>query len=342
MPGSGVEPEQSSAATRKGGGSSSSSPTSTTTTTLLHHIKWPLIRDPPGVGSDYPLLPARVIVTVLSTMATRYLHVHNSHSPVLASSSMALLVSTCLDQRLGQAALCGSIAGMSGGHLTPNLSLAAALGMLTSICYEMLIHIKNLCSGIGGRLGVAAFLVTSVVAKHNGVSIVTRRVRRGALLRKGGRVPGAVGLVDPILVSMIVFHVLGAIATILLRVSSDDFAAANPVRACSVVGLVGSLFLKDPTAALAVHGGSFVGMRLPSQLTHGNSSPGQRLQMPLSLFGSFTGGGAMAGALHASTIRHGYWNRGWGGKAGLCTFAGCWAYCGLGNAVDFIKGKTRN
>ena len=189
MPGSGVEPERSSAATRKGGGSSSSSPTSTTTTTLLHHIKWPLIRDPPGVGSDYPLLPARVIVTVLSTMATRYLHVHNLHSPVLASSSMALLVSTYLDRRLGQAALCGSIAGMSGGHLTPNLSLAAALGMLTSICYEMLIHIKNLCSGIGGRLGVAAFLATSVVAKHNGVSIVARRVRRGALLRKGGRVP---------------------------------------------------------------------------------------------------------------------------------------------------------
>ena len=71
------------------GGSSSSSTTSsgTTTKTLLHSIKWPLIRDPPGVSSDYPLLPTRIIITVLSTIATWYLHVHNSHSPVLASSS---------------------------------------------------------------------------------------------------------------------------------------------------------------------------------------------------------------------------------------------------------------
>ena len=107
------------------GGSSSSSTTSsgTTTKTLLHSIKWPLIRDPPGVSSDYPLLPTRIIITVLSTIATWYRHVHNSHSPVLASSSLSLLVSTCLDRRSGQAALCGSFAGMCNSHLVHNWSI---------------------------------------------------------------------------------------------------------------------------------------------------------------------------------------------------------------------------
>jgi len=338
------------------GGSSSSSTTSsgTTTKTLLHGIKWPLIRDPPGASSDHPLLPARILITVLSTIATRYLHVHNSHSPVLASSSLSLLVSTCLDRRLGQAALCGSFAGMCGTHLVRDWSMATTLGVLTSMCYEMVIHVNNLCLGIGGRLGVTAFMATSVLARYNGMSIVAAAARRGlrrsssssVLLRKSGGGGGTSGSIlgDPILFSMIGFHILGAIATIVLRESSDDSAAADPVRASSVVGLLGSLLLKDPTAVLAVYGGSFVGMSLPSRLIHGNSSPGQRLQQsqtPLSLFGSFAGAGALAGMFHAVTIRRGYWNGGWGGKAGMCAFVGCWTYRGLANTIDFIKSKTR-
>jgi hypothetical protein len=337
----------------EGGGSSSSITNSGTT--MLHNIKWPLIRDPPGVSTDYPLLQTRIIIIILSTMATWYIHVYNSHSPILASSSCALLVSTCLDRRLGQAALCGSFAGMCNVHLVPNLYLAMVLGILTSICYEILIHVNNLCLGIGGRLGVTAFLATSVLAKYNGVHIVTtarRGLRRGSvLLRKSGGGGSAIGntsgnlLGDPILLSMIGFHILGAIATIVLRESSDDSAAADPVRASSVVGLLGSLILKDPMAVLAVYGGSFVGMSLPSRLIHGNSSPGQQRQQqqqtPLSLFGSFAGAGALAGVFHALTIRHGYWNGGWGGKAGLCAFVGCWTYRGLANAIDFMKRKTR-
>jgi hypothetical protein len=69
---------------------------------------------------------------------------------------------------------------------------------------------------------------------------------------------------------MILYHMLGAVATILLRESSDDSAAADPVRASSVVSLLGSLFLRDPTAVLALYGGSFVGMSLPSRLMHGD------------------------------------------------------------------------
>jgi hypothetical protein len=98
---------------------------------------------------------------------------------------------------------------------------------------------------------------------------------------------------------------LGAVATILLRESSDDSAAADPVRASSVVSLLGSLFLRDPTAVLAFYGGSFVGMSLPSRLMHGdvvaprsNARSVVRPQGPLSLLGSFasgtgTGGGAV-------------------------------------------------
>ena len=64
------------------------------------------------------------------------------------------------------------------------------------------------------------------------------------MLRKGVSV-GILG--DPILVSMIAYHVLGAATTIFLRESSDDAAAADPVRASSVssvVGLMGSLVLE--------------------------------------------------------------------------------------------------
>ena len=139
-----------------------------------------------------------------------------------------------------------------------------------------------------------------------------------------------------ILTSMILYHMLGAVATILLRESSDDSAAADPVRASSVVGLLGLLFLRDPTAVLALYGGSFVSMSLPSRLMHGyvdaprsNARSLVRPQGPLSLLGSFARAGALAGLFHAMTMRHGYWNGGWGGKAGLCAFTGCWVYLRL-------------
>ena len=211
---------------------------------------------------------------------------------------------------------------------------------LTSIAYELSINMGNACRGVGGRLGAAAFLATSALAKYQGVRCVGRKLRRD-LWRSGA---GS----SSILASMILYHMLGAVATILLRESSDDSAAADPVRASSVVGLLGSLFLRDPTAVLALYGGSFVGMSLPSRLMHGyvvapgsNARSVVRPQGPLSLLGSFAGAGALAGLFHAMTIRHGYWNGGWGGKAGLCAFAGCWVYRGFGNAFDFLRKKRK-
>ncbi|KAL9190194.1 hypothetical protein ACHAXT_007405 [Thalassiosira profunda] len=299
--------------------------------TLIHGIKWPLIRDPPGVSSEFPLLMTRIGVTFLSTIATWYLHLFNGFSPVLASAAMTLLVSTCLDRRLGQAAFCGSFAGMSGGHLAPTLATASLLGALTSGSYEVLIHINNFCLGIGGRLGATAFLATAALSKYRKVASVGRKMRRG-LWSSGGP--------SSILVSMVLFHMIGAVATIFLRECSDDSAAADPVRASSVVGLLGALFMKDPTAVLALYGGSFVGMALPSRLMYGNA-PGRAKtgapQTALKLFASFAGAGALAGLIHAATMHYGYWSGGWGGKAGLCAWAGCWVYRGFGNTFDFAK-----
>ena len=129
-----------------------------------------------------------------------------------------------------------------------------------------------------------------------------------------------------------------------LRECSDDSAAADPVRASAVVGLLGSLFLRDATSVLALYGGSFVGMALPSRLMYGNAPGAPRVgaaQTPVKLFGTFAGAGAIAGLIHAITIHSGWWNGGWGGKAGLCAFAGCWVYRGIGNTFDFLTKKKR-
>jgi hypothetical protein len=216
-----------------------------------------MMRDPPGDdGPEFPALTARATATTLSVLSTRYLHLFCGNLPVLAACATTLLVSTCIDRRLGRAALCGSLAGMSGGHLTPDLSTAVALAGLTSIAYELSINTGNACCGVGGRLGAAAFLAMSTLAKYQGVRCVGRKLQRG--LWRSGAGPSS------ILASMILYHMLGAVATILLRESSDDSAAADPVRASSVIGLLGSLFLRDPTAVLALYGGLFVGMSLPS------------------------------------------------------------------------------
>ncbi|KAL7535407.1 hypothetical protein ACHAXR_006469 [Thalassiosira sp. AJA248-18] len=302
---------------------------------MIRNVQWPLMRDPQGDCLEFPGLVTRIMVTMLATLSTRYLHLIGGFSPVLASSAITLLVSTCLDRRLGQAALCGSFAGMSGGHLVPNLPMAMSLAAVTSACYEILIRINNLCFGIGGRIGATAFLATSIMAKYQGIGSVGRKLRRGLWQSGSG--------LSSIALTMILYHVLGSLATIFLREASVDSAAADPVRASSVVGLLGSLFLKDPMAILAVYGGSFVGMSLPSQLINGNTpvnARGGKPQTAISLLTSFAGTGAMAGLIHAISIHWGYWNGGWGGKAGLCAFAACWVYRGFGNVVQFVKQRT--
>ncbi|KAK1749021.1 hypothetical protein QTG54_000960 [Skeletonema marinoi] len=263
------------------------------------------LRDPPGI--------------VRNTLI-------NGISPVLASSAITLLTSTCIDRRLGQAALCGSLAGMSGMHLLPNLSMTALLGVATTASYEVLISINNLFSGIGGRIGASAFLATSVMAKYQGIRFVGRKMRRGLWSSAG---------LSSIASTMVIYHAIGAALTIFLRQSSDVDGAADPVRGSSVV---------ESMAILALYGGTFVGMSLPSRLTNGNA-PGKRRQgkpqSALSLVASFSAAGAMAGLVHAFTIHSGYFKGGWGGKVGLCAFAGTWAFRGAASTAEFMSQRQK-
>ena len=293
------------------------------------------LRDPPTESKEHPELLSRALVIMCSTLATRHLHLVNGISPVLASSAITLLTSTCIDRRLGQAALCGSLAGMSGMHLVPNLSMTALLGLATTASYEILISINNLFSGIGGRVGASAFLATSFMAKYQGIRFVGRKMRRGLWSSAG---------LSSIATTMVLYHAIGAALTIFLRQSSDVDGAADPVRGSSVVGLIGSVCLQNPMAVLALYGGTFVGMSLPSRLTNGNAPGRQTLGKSLSavsLIGSFSAAGALAGLIHAFTIHSGYFNRGWGGKVGFCAFAGTWAYRGIGNMAEFMNQKKK-
>jgi hypothetical protein len=100
-------------------------------TLLRVALRWLMMRDPLGDdGPEFPALTARATVTALSVLSTWYLHLFCGNSPVLAACATTLLVSTCIDRRLGRAALCGSLPGMSGGHLTPDLSAAVAFGRI--------------------------------------------------------------------------------------------------------------------------------------------------------------------------------------------------------------------
>jgi len=290
---------------------------------------WPLERDPKGVAPDYPLKLARIVVTVASTFLAWYAQqTRRQHTSVLASSAVTLACSACLDRRLGQAAFCGTFAGMSSLRVVPSASYALALGGLTSILYEVVIHSRNAFLRIGGRLGATAFIATSILTAWQNVPT---GVSAWSLYSSRIASEWQQLLFSP----MVLWHAAGAVATIALREASDDSAGADPVRASAVVGLLAALLLKDPVDALAVYGGSFVGMSLPSRLLYG-VVPGSTRSVNVKdkkttakLFAAFAGAGALGGYVHALTEYLGWWQGGWGGKAGFCSFVGCLVFRGL-------------
>jgi len=289
---------------------------------------WPLNKDPKGMAPDYPLAFARIGITIGCTFLTWY--AQSQYSSVMASSALTLICSMIFDKRLGQAAFCGSFAGMCSSAIIPSWSLAISLGAATSFLFEALIHYQNAYLGVGGRLGMTAFLATSLITAISNVStgfslnaISLQTLQSNAIL------------------SFSLWHAIGSVATIVLREASDDSAAADPVRASAVVGLAGALLLKDKTAALALYGGSFVGMSLPSRLMYGPNSSGDKSNTLASLLFTFAVAGALGGVIHAVTNSFGWWLGGWGGKAGTCAFLGCLLYRGIrksvGTAVAFTK-----
>ena len=282
---------------------------------------WPLNRDPKAMSSDYPLIGGRVSITTACTFFTWW--AQSRYTNVMASSALTLICSMCFDKRLGQAAFCGTFAGMGSHTLISSWQIALGLGGLTSILFECLIHNKNMFSGIGGRLGATAFIASSCIAVMakipTGVttfSLFSNHIQASTLL------------------FMAFWHGLGSVATIVLREVSDDSSAADPVRASATVGLIGALFLENKTAALALYGGSFVGMSLPSRLMFGilpGKATGRSNQKStkLSVLTSFAIAGAIGGIIHGAAIDLGWWPGGWGGKAGLFAFIGCLVYRGL-------------
>ncbi len=223
---------------------------------------------------------------------------------------------------------------MSSTNIIPTASLALALGGVTSILFEALIHYRNLFLGVGGRLGATAFLATSIIASltsvSTGVSITALPSLTTALFT------------TPTVISMALWHAVGSVATIVLREASDDSAAADPVRASAVIGLIGALVLEDKTAALAVYGGSFVGMSLPSRLMYG-ILPSMKKKMKsapsvASLLSAFAVAGALGGIVHGLTIELGLWPGGWGGKAGSCAFVGCLIYRAISKLSSIVIG----
>jgi hypothetical protein len=237
---------------------------------------------------------------------------------------------------LGQAAMCGSFAGMSSAQvlLLPNWQTVMALGLLTSALFEGMIHTRNLYLGLGGRLGLTAFIGVNVMALVQGVPMVTATPMRG--------------LKDAPFAVMAGLSALGSVATIALREASDDSAAADPVRAASVIGLLAALVVGfggfTDMGALATYGGAFVGMSSPSRLMRG-LVPGKQLSAAkpgfepsaARLLASFAVVGVFGGLVHALMMGYGLWAGGWGGKAGFCSFVGVVLYRGMAKMETAVK-----
>lgn len=300
---------------------------------LLRRFAWPVGKDPRGISPDYPLTVTRIAITVGACYLTWFAQAE--YSNVLASSALTLICSMVFDKRLGQAAFCGSFAGMCSTAVIPTKNLAVVLGLVTSLCYEILIHGGNAFLGVGGRLGATAFLATSAVAFRTGI-----RTGLGKYAIGGGSRALKLSALnwEKTLLPWAIWHAVGSVATIVLREVSDDSAAADPVRASAVVGLAAALLLPDKTAALAVYGGSFTGMSLPSKLMSLTPSS-RRLSITnvISLLLTFAVAGAFGGIVHGATIDWKLWTGGWGGKAGLCAFVGCMAY----RTISGILASTR-
>lgn len=302
---------------------------------VTSRFAWPTARDPKGVSMDYPLTITRMVITVAACYLTWF--AQSQYSNVMASAALTLICSMVFDKRLGQAAFCGSFAGMCSQSILPTPKLALILGGVTSLLYEILIHSYNAFLGVGGRLGATAFLATSLVTYKTGIK--TGLARYGVAGGSRALKLSALNWESTIL-PMTIWHAVGAVATIILREVSDDSAAADPVRASAVVGLAGALFLKDPTAALAVYGGSFVGMALPSKLMSLNSMDLSARKFSLSnvfsLLLSFALSGAIGGIVHGATLDWKLWMGGWGGKAGMCAFIGCLTYRGITSLLRLV------
>ena len=330
-----------------------------------------LERDPKGMANDYPIRIVRIAMTILSTWGTWYIANHklpaslglgvyttilsNPPSAVLVSTALTLFGSGCVDRRLGQALYCGSLAGMSSSlAVLPNWQYAVGLGTLTSMMYEVFIHSQNVFMGIGGRLGATAFLATSIMhaaisTPKIGVIVSAAASAASSIISSIPKsVPSVLNYLQKDAVALIcsplvLWYSVGAVTTYVLRQISDDTKLADPIRASALIGLIGAIFFhnyyKQPQeVVLALFGGTFVGMTLPSKLLQGFNY-GRPLTKLVRLLATFATAGAMGGIINGIMTNTWATTTSWGGSTvGFCSFMGVMLFRGISSVME--KGKS--
>ncbi|GAB5033758.1 Hypothetical protein NocV09_01500730 [Nannochloropsis oceanica] len=343
-------------------------------TSLLSLQAWPQTRDPKPAPADYPLAAARISITVIACLLTSYAHSSADaicSSPVLASAAVTL-AGSLISPGLGQAAMCGSFAGMSSSLLLPTFSWTLLTGLVTSVLFEAFIHYRNAALGLGGRLGTIAFVSVNFVSALRGIWVLPALPSSLPPLPTLSTFAASIAAFPDVSVATLAslktfvasspylpltmgYGVVGALATIALREASDDSAAADPVRAAAVVGLLSALMVgvggHTSLGALAAYGGAFVGMSLPSRLMYGSqpplpgSSPSDaapltRPTTPRNVLTNFAIAGLLGGLVHGLTLHWGMWTTpvaAWGGKAGFCAFVGVLLHRGMLRGLDGLE-----
>jgi hypothetical protein len=273
------------------------------------------------------------------------------------ASAAVTLVGSLIAPGLGQAAMCGSFAGMSSSMLLPSFAWTLLTGLVTSVLFEAFIHYRNSALGLGGRLGTIAFVAVNIVSALRGIWVLPALPPSLPALPSLASFPElslatlmslqTFVATSPYLPLTMGYGVLGALATIALREASADKAASDPVRAAAVVGLLSALVVgvggHTSLGALAAYGGAFVGMSLPSRLMYGSQpplpgtspsdvAPLTRPTTPREVLTNFAVAGVLGGLVHGLTLHLGMWTTpvaGWGGKAGFCAFVGVLLHRGL-------------
>jgi hypothetical protein len=298
-------------------------------------------KDPKGMPVDFPGTKTRLVATIIATLATWHSIAINQMNPVLASSATTLAFSLW-SPGLGQAAFCGSFAGMSSAG-----SFASTLtaGAITAGLFELAIHRGNKWLGLGGRLGFVAFLATNMAAylfgaPHSMLDIPISLKEWISILKA-----------SPYLYS-IACGALGSVATIVLReiaenATNEDNDMQDPIRAAAAIGVVSSLLVGvggwlDNFGSLLVFGGAFTGMSLPSRLLKG-VIPGRKKRNPpgaIAIVLWYAAAGALGGLIHALTIPLQWWSGGiWGGKAGSCAFGGVLIFRAFEKCVYWVRDR---
>ena len=323
---------------------SSSSPTTITSvtttsssTTALSMARLWKKKDPTSFAPNYPQTKSRILTSIVATIATWHAIAHNSLSPVLASSVTTIVLSLA-SPGLGQAAFCGSFAGMSSAGTLATTMVSATI---TAGLFELLIHRQNRSLGLGGRLGFVAFLAANSAAIINGnPAVLTKIPTEQWMTTLLSTLKSTETWVYPAICAA-----AGSAATIALREFAENSNNKNndlqdPVRAASIIGLVSALAVGlygfDDFGSLIAFGGAFTGMSLPSRLLKG-VIPGRKKRNPpgaVSILFWYAIAGALGGIVHALTLPLSWWTGGvWGGKAGSCAYAGVLIFRGLEKIV---------